>query len=66
MQCTPSAANDEVPDSQYWTTYDHYMIEREARAMRRDYVYRLIAEGWRRLRDRLAASSPMRSGGLHR
>jgi len=31
-------ANDEAADSRYWTTYDHYMIEREARAPRREYV----------------------------
>ena len=40
LQCTPPVANDEVADSRYWTTYDHYMIEREARALRREYVYR--------------------------
>ena len=66
LQCTPMLANDEVADSRYWTTYDHYMIEREARALRREYVYRMIANGWRRLRERLTASSPVSAGGPHR
>lgn len=66
LQCTPTLANDEVADSRYWTTYDHYMIEREARALRREYVYRMIANGWRRLRERLTASSPVSAGGPHR
>jgi hypothetical protein len=66
LQCTPTVANDEVADSRYWTTYDHYMIEREARALRREYVYRTIANGWRRLRERLTASSPVSAGGPHR
>jgi hypothetical protein len=66
LQRTPTAVNDEAPDSRYWTTYDHYMIEREARAMRRAFVYRLIANAWGRLRERLAASLPVRSGGSHR
>ena len=66
LQCTPTVANDEVADSRYWTTYDHYMIEREARALRREYVYGLIANGWRRLRERLTASSPVSAGGPHR
>lgn len=62
LQCTPPVANDEVADSRYWTTYDHYMIEREARALRREYVYRMLANGWRRLRERLTASSPVSAG----
>ena|SRR2546427_3928347 len=66
LQCTPREANVEVADSRYWTTYDHYMIERQARALRREYVYRMIANGWRRLRERLTASSPVSAGGPHR
>jgi hypothetical protein len=62
LQCTPMVANDEVADSRYWTTYDHYMIEREARALRREYVYRMLAKGWRRLRERLTTSSPFSAG----
>jgi len=64
---TLTVANDESPDSRYWTEYDHYVIEREeARALRREYLYRLIANGWRRLRERLTASSPVNAGGPHR
>ncbi|HEY2967770.1 MAG TPA: hypothetical protein VGK75_05310 [Casimicrobiaceae bacterium] len=66
LQCTPSVANDEVPDSRYWTTYDRYMIERQARAIRREFVYALITNAWRRLRERLIASSPVRANGPHR
>ena len=40
-----SDAND-VPDRSYWTAYDHFMVEREARAMRRAYVWELLAKAW--------------------
>ena len=63
---TPTVANDEAPDSRYWTTYDHYIIERQARAIRREFVYGLITNAWRRLRERLTASSPVSAGGPHR
>ena len=54
LQCTQPDANDEAPDSRYWTTYDHFMLEREARAQQREYIYGLIARGWRRLGALLA------------
>lgn len=38
------------PDPSYWTAYDHYMIEREARAMRRVYVWTLLAKARTALR----------------
>ena len=45
----------DVPDPSYWTSYDHFMVEREARALRRAELYALIARAWRsalqRLRD---------------
>jgi hypothetical protein len=66
LHCTQTVPNDEVPDTRYWTAYDHFMIERQARALRREYVYRLIASGWHRLRERLTASSPVSFGGPHR
>jgi hypothetical protein len=66
LQRTPTVSDDEGPDSRYWTAYDHFMIERQARALRREYVYRLIANGWRRLRERLTASLPVSLGGPHR
>ena len=44
---TPGA---ERADPSYWTAYDRAMIEREARAMRRAYMWSSIARGWRALR----------------
>jgi hypothetical protein len=40
-----SSDRDDAPDTSYWTAYDHFMVEREARAMRRAYVWSLIARG---------------------
>jgi hypothetical protein len=39
----------EAPDPRYWTTYDYYMIEREARAMRAAQIGALLAKGWQAL-----------------
>jgi predicted xylose isomerase-like sugar epimerase len=39
----------EVPDQRYWTAYDRYMIEREARAMRNAQLQALLARGFRGL-----------------
>jgi hypothetical protein len=41
------AADD--PDPSYWTAYDHFMVEREARALRRAYTWGLLARAWRAL-----------------
>ena len=35
---------EQKPDSRYWLEYDYFMIEREARAVRRDYAYALIVK----------------------
>ena len=43
---------DHVPDQSYWTAYDHFMVEREARSARRAYVWALIAKAWSALRLR--------------
>jgi hypothetical protein len=43
------SAHDETPDRRFWTAYDHFMFEREARAMRREYVYALLARFARRI-----------------
>ena len=43
----------EAPDPTYWTGYDLYMIEREARSMRRAYIYSTVATLWKRLRQRI-------------
>jgi len=44
---------NDVPDQRYWTAYDHFMVEREARAMRRDFVSALIARVWSAFRPSL-------------
>jgi hypothetical protein len=54
VQCTQSDANGEAPDPRYWTAYDHFMLEREARARRREHVYGLIAKARRALVEWLA------------
>jgi hypothetical protein len=41
--------DDDAPDRKFWTAYDHFMIEREARAMRRQYTYALLRSWWQRL-----------------
>lgn len=40
------------PDTSYWTAYDHYMIEREARAIGRAYLYAMIGRLWQRVKPR--------------
>ena len=47
-----------LPDSAYWTAYDHYMIEREARAYRRAYVYSTLATFVRQLRQSILKVRP--------
>jgi len=42
----PPMLNDGAADRKYWTDYDHFMIEREARARRRAYAYALLRSGW--------------------
>jgi hypothetical protein len=53
LQRTQAGSNEETADARYWTVYDHFMVEREARARRREYVYGLVATVWRRLGERL-------------
>ena len=56
-------AEAERPDPSYWTAYDHFMIEREARALRRAYTLSLITRAWRAVRARIAGA---RRGDGHR
>jgi hypothetical protein len=65
LQRTRAAANDATPDPRYWTAYDRFMIERQARALRRQYVYGLVAKARRRLRE-IIAGAPLKEGGPHR
>jgi hypothetical protein len=46
----------DAPDTAYWTAYDYYMAERDARARRRAHVYSLVAGFAQRLRLRVFAS----------
>src|SRR5437660_3135660 len=43
------------PDPRYWTAYDHFMLEREARRIRSEYTYALVASAVRWIRTRAAA-----------
>ena len=49
-------AKEERPDARFWTTYDHFMIEHDARAMRRREVRALAIALWRKLAARTAQS----------
>jgi len=53
----------EVPDKSYWTAYDHFMVEREARAMRTAYAIAWLGSLWRAIRARVAGTRP---AGTHR
>ena len=41
--------NDDTPDRRFWTAYDHFRIEQDARAMRREYAYAMLRNAWRRI-----------------
>ena len=53
LQCTRGQDAEDRPDVRYWTAYDHFMVEREARAARNAYLYGLIVKAWRSLVQRL-------------
>jgi hypothetical protein len=46
----------EEPDPRFWTEYDRFMIEREARALRRKHVRALTRIYWRRTKARILQS----------
>ena len=46
----------EAPDMSYWTAYDHFMAERDARLVRRAYTYSMLAALGRAIRDRIAGA----------
>ena len=58
LRSTPAATSSERPDKSYWTAYDHFMAEREARAMRAAYTYAMFARLWRAIRARVAGTRP--------
>jgi hypothetical protein len=41
-----AAADEGRPDKSFWTEYDHFMIEREARALRRAHARALFGRAW--------------------
>jgi hypothetical protein len=45
--------NEERPDIRFWTTYDHFMFEREARALRRKHVRALMRVWLRRAKAKV-------------
>lgn len=49
-------ADTDRPDPSYWTAYDHFMIEREARAMRHIHTWSLLMRGVEALRARFAGA----------
>ena len=53
---------DEVPDTRYWTAYDHFMTEHEARVQRAACFYGLLAHGWRKLKAALTGLARRLSG----
>jgi len=62
LQCTRGQDTEDRPDVRYWTAYDHFMVEREARAARYAYLYGLIANAWRSLRRAASPPAQARTG----
>jgi len=54
LQRTQALVNEVPADPRYWTAYDHFMLERQARALRRAHLGGLLAAAWARLRARFA------------
>jgi hypothetical protein len=50
LQRTQALVNEVSADPRYWTAYDCFMLEREARALRRAYLGGLFDAAWTRLR----------------
>jgi hypothetical protein len=49
----PQYRNDEAPDPSFWTPYDYFILEREARAARRALILSIVVNWGRRLRGAL-------------
>jgi hypothetical protein len=45
--------NEERPDVRFWTTYDHFMVEREVRALRRKHLRALMRAWLRRVNAKI-------------
>ena len=48
--------NEQRPDLRFWTSYDYFMFEREARALRRRELRVLFGGLWREALARLSRS----------
>ncbi len=57
LQRTHALIEDRVAAAQYGTAYDYFMLEREARGIRRAYFGGLIAGAWKRVREGFATPS---------
>lgn len=44
-----TSEGEELPDPRYWTAYDHFMTEYEARVQRASYFYGVLERAWRKL-----------------
>ena len=47
---------EDRPDVRFWTSYDHFMFEREARALRRKHIRALMRAWLRRAKAGIAQS----------
>ena len=54
---------DEAADRRFWTAYDHFRIEQEARALRREAIYASGSKLWQHVRAALAraGAQPVKS-----
>ena len=54
---------EDTPDRRFWTAYDHFKIEQEARALRREAMYATAAKLWQGVRAALAraGAQPVKS-----
>lgn len=65
------STHDEAPDKRFWTPYDFLMFEREARAMRREYLYAMLGRAAKRVAARMrvelarAGAQPPKSARAH-
>ena len=51
----------EAADPAYWTPYDHFMIEREARVYRRAFVYSMLGTLVKRVRKGISSFGTRRA-----
>ena len=61
-----TSEGDAAPDTRYWTTYDHFMSQYEARVERAAYFHGLLESGWRKLVAALRRLAPRVSDVVRR